>query len=131
MSPDQGSVIQQGSYTNHSQMTIHPPLLGSPIPVEEPQSFTPNPSDDAGCPTRFIRRALNIFLESDLTVPEPSRLVTIVKAALEAQHAFFSAALFEPAQLDLDSVFDSFVMSCAQQREAAHSGKGSDGALVL
>lgn len=98
-------------------MSIPTLLLGSPTPVEKPRSSTPNLSlsDDAGCPARFIQRVINLFIEHDLPVPEPSRLTTIAKAALDTQHIFFSAALYEPAQLDLDSLFDSFVLRCASR----------------
>jgi hypothetical protein len=81
-------------------------------------SIPPNPSYDAGCPARFIQRVINVLVERDLPVPDTSRLTTIVNAALVAQHLFFSAALHDPAQLDLDSFFDSFVMYCARERDS-------------
>jgi hypothetical protein len=96
-------------------MSTHTLPLDSPIPVEESQSSTPNPSDDAGCPARYIQRVINLFVEHDLPAPECSLLATIAKAALDTRRIFFSAALYAPAQPDLDSIFDSFVMSCAQR----------------
>ena len=115
-----GAAFGQGYYVDAwapiltTPMSTHTLPLDSPIPFEE-RSSTSNLSDDLGCPARFIRRALNIFLERDVPVPDPFRLTTIVKAALAAQHLFFAVSLHEPAQIDLDSFFDTFVMSCAQR----------------
>jgi hypothetical protein len=96
-------------------MSTHTLLLDSPTPVEKSRSSTQNPLDDAGCPDRFIQRVINLFVENDLPALKPSQMATIAKAALDTQRIFFAAAVFEPAQLDLDSFFDRFVMSCAQR----------------
>jgi hypothetical protein len=61
----------------------------------------------------YVRRALNILANSDILAPEKDRLESVVRLALDAQQAYFSAALFHPDERQLDHFFEEFIQLCA------------------
>jgi hypothetical protein len=61
-------------------------------------------------PARFIKRALDIFLEHDVEPPDQVRLEILVGAAMEAQHLFLTAAIHEPTSAEFGALFDEFVL---------------------
>jgi hypothetical protein len=63
-------------------------------------------------PERFVRHALDIFIEHDLDPPDSHRLDVIGDAALEAMSLLFAAALFDPDGDVLREFFPDFVKRC-------------------
>jgi hypothetical protein len=61
----------------------------------------------------FLNLAASILTEHDITVPDQEILKVIVGAALEAQHAFFVVAIYEPTQIDLGVFLQYFILRCA------------------
>jgi hypothetical protein len=74
------------------------------------QPSFPLPSNE--CPGRYLNLAVSILTEYDIALPEHQFLETIVRAALAAQHLFFSAALHEPTGNELDLFIEDFVLRC-------------------
>ena len=66
-------------------------------------------------PHHFVRLAKNVLIEHDLPVPEQDCLDRIVRAALDAQHLFYSAAVYGPTECDLLSFFEGFILQCASR----------------
>jgi hypothetical protein len=66
-------------------------------------------------PDRYLDLAVSTLAEYDIAVPEHHFVETIVRAALAAQHLFFSAALHEPTGNELDLFFEGFVLHCIQE----------------
>jgi hypothetical protein len=62
----------------------------------------------------YVRRALNIFHDHGLVAPEDDHLELIARFALEAQQRFFTAALYDPDEAQLNHFFEAFVLFCAR-----------------
>jgi hypothetical protein len=90
-----------------------------PIPfpltvLEGPSAAIPR-SYRSDRPGRYLDLAVNTLAEYNIAVPEHQFLETIVRAALAAQHIFFSAALHEPTGNELDLFFEDFVLHCIRR----------------
>jgi hypothetical protein len=83
-----------------------------PLTVLESPSATILGSYRSDRPGRYLDLAVNTLAEYDIALPEHQFLETIVRAALAAQHLFFSAALHEPTGNELDLFFEDFVLHC-------------------
>jgi hypothetical protein len=70
---------------------------------------------------KYLRYAVQILSEYDMSLPEMGRLRLIVDAALSAQSFFFTAALHDPGKTDLYHFFELFVLSCVTSTQETGS----------
>jgi len=58
------------------------------------------------------RTAINILLDHDLELPPSDSLSLIVESAVAACELFFAAAIHHPSSVQLNQVFERFVLRC-------------------
>src|SRR5215472_1242960 len=62
-------------------------------------------------PARYVELARQTISDADQHA-EYSNFLLIAQSALAALHLFFSAALHEPTEWELDVLFETFVRAC-------------------
>lgn len=65
----------------------------------------------------YIAMALQTLSDHGLETEDRQRLTLIVHAALEGRWHFFTAALHDPDQEELNQFFTDFVLRCVRQPE--------------
>jgi hypothetical protein len=63
----------------------------------------------------YTALAFQILSDHGLEVEDRQRLTLIVKAALEGRWHFFTAALHDPDQEELEQFFTDFVLGCVRR----------------
>jgi hypothetical protein len=89
-----------------------------PLYVLEGSSANIPHSYGSDCSGRYLDLAVSTLAEYDIALPEYEFLESIVRAALAAQHLFFSAALHEPTGNELDLFFEDFVLHCIRRPDS-------------
>lgn len=101
------------AHTNH-------PLEETEMPSGNPD-FTLSASDQPPAanerpfnplPTRYLELARQTVSDAGETSLNNSRFLLVVESALAAIHLVFAAALHEPAEWELDILFETFVGAC-------------------
>lgn len=60
----------------------------------------------------YRRAAINCLLDHDLELPPWDSLSLIVESAVAARDLFFTAATHRPSAIELQQVFEAFVLFC-------------------
>jgi hypothetical protein len=80
--------------------------------LEDSSPNIPHPYRSDG-PGRYLDLAVNTLAEYDIAIPDHQFLEVIVSSAVAAQYLFFTAALHEPTENELDQFIEAFVLRCA------------------
>ena len=59
---------------------------------------------------KYVAMAIETLAEHDQDIEESSRLYLTVQLALQARDLFFTSALYEPSNDELDQFFQSFIV---------------------
>ena len=65
----------------------------------------------------YVNYAIQTIREYDLILPEDDHFILIVQSALATQSLFFDASVHQPEQVELDLVFETFVLNCVRHSQ--------------